>query len=235
MAKQRSILVVDDDAELRELLQQFFQQHDFACSMASCGKELFQTLKEKSIDLVVLDLMLAREDGLELCKKIRKESTVAVIMLTAMKEDSERILGLEYGADDYITKPFNNRELLARVNAVLRRVCPEASSNPIYRFCGFTLDTNKRELVDVDNNEITITSGLYELLLAFLERPQRVLSRDQLLDITRGLQCDPNDRSIDIQLSRLRNKLKATSEVPNILKTIRNEGYMLTCAVEKSQ
>lgn len=235
MDKHRHLLVVDDDEELRELLQMFFTQYNFSCQAVSSGKEMFATLKEKDIDLVILDLMLAREDGLELCKKLRKVSNVPVVMLTAVNTDSERILGLEYGADDYVTKPFNNRELLARVNAILRRVYPAQDEQVIYHFSAWQLDSFTRELMNPQGKLVDLSSGLYELLLAFLEHPQRVLNRDQLLDMTKGRSCEPYDRSIDIQLSRLRTKLSCDESEIKLIKTIRNEGYMLTTNVEKKR
>ena len=229
MDKSKTILVVDDDTELCELLAQFLQQHQYQVLCVHTGSAALKALKEKRIDLVLLDVMLACEDGLEVCKSIRQHSNVPVIMLTGLKSDSEKILGLEYGADDYITKPFNNRELLARIRAVIRRVYPEKDNEPIYQFSGFTLITQSRELLDSKQQPIDITTGLYELLLVFVENAHRILSRDQLMDSLHGRAANSYDRSIDIQLSRLRAKLN--DKDGKLIKTVRNKGYMLVAEV----
>ena len=238
------ILVVDDDREIRDLLAKFLSRHGCRVTAAGGGKEMRRALADWRIDLVVLDLMLPGEDGLTLCRKLRADSALPVIMLTAMREDIDRIVGLEVGADDYLPKPFNPRELLARIRAVLRRagaaaVRPLAASDgevamPLLRFAGWRLDPQGRRLTDAGGADIDLTAGEFDLLLAFAERPGRVLSRDQLLDLTRGREAVPFDRSIDSQVSRLRHKIETDPSRPALIKTVRGGGYVFTPSVERA-
>jgi len=232
-----TILVVDDDPEIRDLLARFLDKHGMETVTAPDGEKALRALKDRNPDLVVLDLMLPGDDGFEICRKVRQVSTVPVIMLTALAEDTDRIVGLELGADDYVTKPFNPRELLARIRAVLRRAAgqpAEEGADARFRFAGWTLDTARRELLDPDGTLVTLTAGEYDLLVAFLEHPRRVLDRDQLLSFTKGRMAQPFDRSVDVQLSRLRRKIEPDPKDPTLIKTVRGGGYQFTPAVERS-
>jgi len=239
MSKSPHILVVDDDREIRSLVAQLLRKHGFRVTDAADGREMTQAMEAGRYDLVVLDLMLPGEDGLSLCRRVRATSSMPIIMLTAMGEDTDRIVGLEMGADDYLAKPFNPRELLARIRAVLRRSggeAPEAlgEEGGLRAFEGWTLDLSKRELRSPDATLVPLTAGEYELLVAIVERPGRVLSRDQLLDLTRGRDAGPFDRSIDVQISRLRRKLEIDPKEPQLIKTVRGGGYVLSCEVARS-
>ena len=233
-----SILIVDDDREIRSLLADYLSKHDYRVDSAKDGTEMMDKLSNGHYDLVVLDLMLPGEDGLSLCRRLRAESSLPVIMLTAMGEETDRIIGLEMGADDYLTKPFNPRELLARIKAVLRRLKGQMMTpinqqeNELY-FEGWRLDLAKRELYNTEGVLISLTAGEFELLAALAQRPQRVLSRDQLLDITKGREALPYDRSIDVQLSRLRRKIERDPKNPTLIKTVRSGGYLFTAEVEQ--
>lgn len=224
------ILVVDDDREIRDLLARFLRRHGFRVTAAADGREMFEALATGRIQLIVLDLMLPGEDGLSLCRRVRGASDVPIVMLTALGEDTDRIVGLEMGADDYLAKPFNPRELLARVRAVLRRA--QSRSEPVQTgrqiaFSGWMLDAGTRGVTAPDGTPVALTAGEFDLLLALAERPGRVLSRDQLLDLTRGREAGPFDRSIDVQVSRLRRKLGEHHMEPELIKTVRGGGYML--------
>jgi two-component system OmpR family response regulator len=228
------LLVVDDDKEIRDLLARFLVKNGYRVTAARDGKEMFAALVEWRIDLVILDLMLPGEDGLSLCRRLRATSRLPVLMLTAKGDEIDRIVGLEVGADDYLPKPFNPRELLARVRAILRR----AGARPVatglsYRFAGFALDPAARRLVDADGGEVPLTGGEYDLLLALIERAGRVLSRDQILDLTRGRAAGPFDRGVDIQISRLRHKIEANPDDPALIKTVRGGGYVFAAPVER--
>lgn len=231
------ILIVDDDAEIRDLLSRFLSKHDFRVTTAKDGREMRQALQDWSFDLVVLDLMMPGEDGLSLCRQVRSESSMPIIMLTAMGEEVDRIIGLEVGADDYMAKPFNPRELAARIKAVLRRSSNGASVEvaedrpPKLSFADFVLDSATRTLHRA-GSDITLTAGEYDLLVAFVDHPRRVLNRDQLLDMARGRAAIPFDRSIDVQVGRLRRKIEADPKNPNLIKTVRGGGYMFTAEVQ---
>lgn len=201
---------------------------------------MYRQLAIKKYDLIVLDIMMPGDDGFTLCQKLRTSSSVPIIMLTAKGEDTDRIVGLEIGADDYLSKPFNPRELLARIKAIFRRVGFDERNDEfedtkpnLFKFSEWTLNTYTRQLFSADKVEIALSSGEFNLLLAFLERPQRVLNRDQLLDVTKNRSAGPYDRSIDIQISRLRQKLEEDPKKPLLFKTIRGGGYMLTATVER--
>jgi two-component system OmpR family response regulator len=240
MAKTPHILVVDDDREIRSLVAQLLRKHGFRVTDAADGREMMQALDGGRFDLAVLDLMLPGEDGLSLCRRVRAGSALPIIMLTAMGEETDRIVGLEMGADDYLPKPFNPRELLARIRAVLRRSSgeapepAEAAGGGLRVFEGWSLDLAKRELRAPDGTLVPLTAGEYDLLAAIVERPGKVLSRDQLLDLTRGRDAAPFDRSVDVQISRLRRKLEPDPKEPLIIKTVRGGGYVFTCEVTRT-
>ncbi|KAB2919982.1 MAG: response regulator [Hyphomicrobiaceae bacterium] len=235
MSPSPRILVVDDDPEIRKLLARYLVQQGFRVELAATVKELEDQLAVHSIDLVVLDVLLPDGSGLDACRTLRaNRSDVPIILLTALKEDVDRIIGLEIGADDYLGKPFNPRELVARIRAVLRRrgTAPSADRRPrLYRFAGFAAEPHTRHVTGPDGEAIDLTGAEFDLLLVFLDRPGRVLSRDQLLDLTHGRDVDALDRSIDVLVSRLRRKLgdQATAQ---LLKTVRNGGYQLVATVE---
>ncbi|MGL4917880.1 MAG: response regulator [Aeromonas allosaccharophila] len=230
------ILVVDDHSEIRDLLKRFLEQHGLRVSCARDGKEMKRLLEEREFDLLVLDLMMPGEDGLTLCRELRVKSNLPIIMLTAMGEETDRIIGLEMGADDYLAKPFNPRELLARIKAVMRRTQTETQPaaetlTRDLRFDRWLLDVNRRELVDEDGVGLSLSTAEFDLLKVFLERPQRVLSRDQLLDLARGREAVAFDRAIDTLVSRLRRKLERDPKNPELIKTIWGGGYMFSADV----
>jgi DNA-binding response OmpR family regulator len=230
------LLLVDDDLEVLALLQKFLQQHGYSVEVAIDGPSLWQALARRAPDLIILDVMLPGDSGLVLCQRLRAEHNVAVIMLTALGEPSDRIVGLELGADDYLTKPFDARELLARVRAVLRRTGESGSTareapRPVLMFADWQLDVARRELRSPENVMIPLSAGEFELLLVFAEHPRRVLTRQQLLDMARGETHDAFDRSIDVQVSRLRRKLESEVTALPMIRTIRNVGYLFTPAV----
>ncbi|QFI56082.1 response regulator [Aeromonas simiae] len=236
--KQESphILVVDDHGEIRDLLKRFLEQHGFRVSVARDGREMKRLLEEREMDLIVLDLMMPGEDGLTLCRELRVKSSIPVIMLTAMGEETDRIIGLEMGADDYLAKPFNPRELLARIKAVMRRTHaePERPTDlpSELRFDRWRLDLNRRELVDEAGVAHSLSTAEFDLLKVFIERPQRVLSRDQLLDLARGREAQAFDRAIDTLVSRLRRKLERDPKNPELIKTIWGGGYLFAAEVQ---
>ncbi|MSO89247.1 MAG: response regulator [Rhodospirillaceae bacterium] len=237
MAALPHILVVDDDGEIRDLLSRFLAKHGFKVTTTGDGRQMAAALDANPIDLVILDLMLPGEDGLSICRGIRQHSAIPIIMLTAMGDDADRIVGLEIGADDYVPKPFNPRELLARVKAVLRRSEGNDRTRGVrggnaYRFEGWILDSMRRELVAPDGRLVNLTGGEFDLLIAFVEHPKRILTRDQILDLTRGRNATPFDRSVDILVSRLRQKIEPDSKEPKFIKTVRAAGYVFAAAVE---
>ena len=230
------ILVVDDHSEIRDLLKRFLEQHGMRVSCARDGKEMKRLLDEREFDLLVLGLMMPGEDGLTLCRELRVKSRLPIIMPTAMGEETDRIIGLEMGADDYLAKPFNPRELLARIKAVMRRTQAEIQPVPEtltrdLRFDRWLLDINRRELVDEEGVGMSLSTAEFDLLKVFLERPQRVLSRDQLLDLARGREAVAFDRAIDTLVSRLRRKLERDPKNPELIKTIWGGGYLFAADV----
>ena len=228
------ILIVDDHREIRELVARVLSKEGFRVSAAADGRAMHKALADGRIDLILLDLMLPGEDGLTLCRSLRAQSDIPIIMLTAKGDEVDRVIGLEMGADDYLPKPFGSRELIARIKAVLRRGGHEraeaalAAKPKFYRFDRWTLDAGARALLRDDGVAISLSTGEYDLLLALVERPQRVLSRDQLLDLARGRSAGAFDRSIDTQISRLRKKIEADPSEPTIIKTVWGGGYTLT-------
>jgi two-component system, OmpR family, response regulator len=238
MSTAAHILVVDDHREVRDLVQRVLQREGFRVSAAGDGRSMRRLLADSRIDLILLDLMLPGEDGLALCRSVRAESRVPIIMLTAKGEEVDRVIGLEMGADDYLPKPFGSRELIARIRAVLRRApYPGEPAQQVrrYRFDRWVLDAERRELLGEDGVSVPLSSGEFDLLLVLVERPQRVLSREQLLDLARGRGAVALDRSIDTQVSRLRRKIELDPAQPQLIKTMWGSGYTFTPAVERLQ
>lgn len=232
------ILVVDDHKEIRDLVGRFLKQHGMRVTTAPDGKSMRKILSEHRINLVVLDLMLPGEDGLTLCRNLRAESSIPVVMLTAMGEETDRIIGLEMGADDYIAKPFNPRELLARIKAVLRRAqsVPEQqrfADETVVEFEQWTFNIAKRQLQTPDGVVNPLSTGEFNLLLTFVHHPGHVLNRDQLIDLTQGRDSTPFDRSIDTQVSRLRKRIEVDPKDPQIIQTVWGGGYVFTPTVKK--
>ena len=230
------VLVVDDDQQIRTGLSRLLRDNGFRVSLAGDGPQLMGALKESKIDLVLLDIMLPGTDGLELCRRLRASQDIPVIMLTAVTANADRVIGLELGADDYICKPFDPRELVARIRSVLRRskalpVGGRPETGPVYVFDDWSLDVVKRMLTSPSGALVDLTTGEFDLLHAFVEFPQRVLTRDQLLDIARGRSSVLFDRSIDVQVSRLRRKIEADPQRPLLIKTVRGGGYLFTAEV----
>jgi two-component system OmpR family response regulator len=237
MERADHVLVVDDDAEIRKLLGEYLQRNGFRVSLATDGREMRRALEQVRPDIVVLDLMLPGQNGLTLCRDLRTTSNLPVIMLTARGEEVERIIGLEMGADDYIAKPFSPRELLARLKTILRRArgfAPGLRAEPQrLRFAGWILDRAARQLIAPDGVVVPLSGAEYKLLCVFVEHPNRVLDRNQLMDLTVGRDGTPSDRSIDVQVSRLRMRLRDDAREPRIIKTVRSEGYVLAAVVER--
>ncbi len=232
------ILVVDDDREIRDLLARFLERNRFRVTAVRDAREARRAWPANHFQLVVLDLMLPGEGGLELSRWMRAQSDVPIVMLTAMGEETDRIIGLELGADDYVPKPFNPRELLARIRAVLRRTAERSDRRPAsqsgeWRFAGWTLEPARRRLLNPDKVEVPLTGGEYDLLMALVERANRVLTRDMLLDLLRGRQAGPFDRAIDVAVSRLRRKLDDDGRQAQLIKTVRGGGYVLAADVER--
>lgn len=232
------ILVVDDDREIRDLLSRFLERHQIRVTAVRDAREARRAWPAGHYQLVVLDLMLPGESGLDFARWLRSQSEVPIVMLTAMGEETDRIIGLELGADDYVPKPFNPRELLARIRAVLRRsgdgggIRTEPGARSL-RFAGWTLEPARRRLLNAEGAETALTGGEYDLLLALVERANRVLTRDMLLDLLRGRQAGPFDRAIDVAISRLRRKLEDDGRNAQLIKTVRGGGYVLAATVER--
>ena len=232
------ILIVDDDPEIRTRLGKFLRDHGLGIVEASGGSEIEAALQRQRIDLMVLDVMMPGDDGLTLCRRLRADNNIPIILLTALSSDTDRIVGLEIGADDYVTKPFNPRELLARIRALIRRagMAPNArplrAAPPVYRFADWRLDINRRSLLSPDGHLVVLTSSEFDLLAVFAENPQRTLSRDKLLEFLHGRVSRQFDRSIDVHISRLRRKIEPDPSSPTLIKTIRNEGYFFTPDVD---
>jgi two-component system OmpR family response regulator len=239
MSDPARILLVDDDRELRDLVSRLLERHGYQVLASKDSREMALALGRTKPDLLILDVMLPGKDGLQICREVREESHVPILMLTAMGDEADRVIGLEMGADDYLAKPFSPRELLARVRALLRRVDYMKSSleaprnaSRVLKFAGWKLDLGRRRLESPDGLLVGLTSGEFDMLVAFVEHPQRVLSRDQLLDLTRGRDSSPFDRSIDVQVSRLRRKIEPDPKSPSMIVTVRGDGYEFTQPVE---
>ncbi len=241
MADTPLIAVVEDDPEIRTLVRDYLSREGFDVRACDGGAALDAVLAETPVDLVILDLMMPGEDGLSICRRLSPD--LPVIILSAKGEDIDRIIGLEVGADDYVPKPFNPRELCARVRAVLRRRVQggarpadgEGSGGEVYRFENWRLDVDGRSLIDPTGASVPLSGGEFTLLVAFARHPRRTLSRDQLLDWTRGSDAAPVDRAIDVQLSRLRRKLNDDPRAPRLIKTVRGDGYMFAAEVVREQ
>lgn len=238
MENSAHILVVDDHHDIRDLLSKYLTKNGFRVSEADGGTKMRQVLKTAAIDLIVLDVMMPGEDGLTLCRHVRENENIPVILLTALGEETDRIVGLEIGADDYVTKPFNPRELLARIKSVLRRAHAIPRQEQVeddaemMKFDGWTLQIHQRELISPAGVTVPLSAADYRLLVTFLKRPTIVLSRDQLLDLTSGRTAQIFDRSIDNQVSRLRKKIEEDPKTPKLIKTVRGGGYVFTAKVE---
>jgi two-component system, OmpR family, response regulator len=238
MSTADHILVVDDDTEIRALLQEYLSQQGFRVTAVRDGRDMEQAMEDVRFDLVVLDLMLPGEDGVSLCRKLRTRSTLPVIMLTARGEEADRIAGLETGADDYLPKPFNPRELLARIKSVLRRartLPAELTPDEVreFRFGGWRLATPTRQLLSPDGVVVPLSGAEYRLLCIFLQHPNVVLNREQLTEMLRGRELAmPFDRSIDVQVSRLRQRLRDDGHEPGFIRSVRGEGYVFAQTVE---
>jgi len=235
--RQDHVLIVDDDAEIRALLGEYLRKQGYRTTAVADGRALRAAIDRSRPDLVILDVMLPGEDGLTLCRDLRARSGIPIIMLTARGEETDRIVGLELGADDYVSKPFNPRELLARVKSVLRRArsLPEnlqPREVPSYRFAGWTLDPATRNLTAPDRVVIPLSGTEFRLLRVFLDHPNRVLTRDQLIDLMLSRDATPFDRAIDVQVSRLRQRLRDDAREPTLIKTVRGQGYVFAAALD---
>jgi two-component system, OmpR family, response regulator len=231
MEKQDRIFIVEDDPEIRQLLRDYLEQNGFDAVACNGGTEMDRKLAELGEPaLIVLDLMMPGEDGLSICRRLRATTNIPLLMLTAKADEVDRIVGLEMGADDYLAKPFNPRELLARVRAIIRRAEAKPAKTDQLQIGALTMDRSMRSIRAGEGNEIVLTSSEFDLLECFVTRPGRILSRDQLMDLTRGRQSDAFDRTIDVQLSRLRKKIETDGQP--MFKTIRNQGYVLIAAVK---
>jgi two-component system OmpR family response regulator len=240
MTNQEHVLIVDDDAEIRSLLREYLGENGYRVTVAADGKGLWAALKTASPDLIVLDLMLPGDDGISLCRALRAQSDVPIIMLTARGEETDRIVGLELGADDYVSKPFNPRELLARMKSVLRR----AKSLPAnlrrdearaFRFAGWTLEVATRNLTAPEGVVVPLSGTEFKLLRILLDHPGRVLTRDQLVELMMSRDAGPFDRALDVQISRLRHRLGEDAKDPAIIKTVRGQGYVLAAHVDSER
>lgn len=232
MSGKTHILVVDDEASLREPLAEYLVKQGFKIQQAADASEARSLLNAFDFDIILLDIMMPGEDGLSFCRFVRERTEIPVIFISAKTEETERIIGLELGADDYVTKPFSPRELVARIKVILRRVKTGSISNTgspgdIYQFSGWTLKTDQRTLIDAEGVAVPLSSGEYQMLLALLARAGQVLNRDQLLDLTQGREAHAFDRAVDNQISRLRRKIEADPKKPEIVKTVWGGGYVL--------
>jgi two-component system OmpR family response regulator len=232
------ILVVDDDPDLRELVLDYLSSHEMRVSTAASGAEMFARFDSEAIDLVLLDLKLPGEDGMQLARQLRERATVPIVLLTGRNEEADRVMGLELGADDYVTKPFSPRELLARVRAVLRRYQVQATlperdnTRRAFRFSGWELNLRTRRLLAPDGSSVELSKGEFSLLSALCRAPQRVLTRDQLLSMSRLHEAEVYDRTVDVQIRRLRFKVEADATKPSLIVTERGAGYRLASEVE---
>lgn len=226
------ILIVEDDKDIGLLVAKYLKANEMRVSIAENGRAMDRVLSDTRISLIVLDRMLPGEDGLSICRRLRAGSDIPIIILTAQADEVERIVGLEMGADDYLGKPFNPRELLARIRAVLRRrddaKVATGTAKKAYRFAGWSLDGTMRRLYDPKGARVELTGAEFEVLLVFCERPGRTLSRDQIIDLTQGREAAPSERSVDILISRLRRKLERDPKDPELLQTIRSSGYLFS-------
>jgi two-component system, OmpR family, response regulator len=232
------VLLVEDDSAIARMLSEILADNGFAARAVSSALEMDRILERDDVDLIVLDVMLPGEDGFAICRRLRAASNVPIIMLTALGEEVDRIVGLEIGADDYVTKPFNSRELVARIRALMRRCRAGAAAAGArlgpFHFAGWRVDPAERQLYSPDGVRVTTTSAEFDLLLAFCQNPGRVLSREQLLDLTHGGLAGPIERSVDVHVSRIRQKIESDPRDPTLIKTVRLGGYVFTPGVEAS-
>lgn len=238
MSESRHILIVDDDRDIRTLLGDYLQKNGYRVTVVADGKAMRRAMEQSHFDLIVLDLMLPGEDGLKLTRELRAHSQIPILMLTALGEEIDRIVGLEVGADDYLSKPFSPRELVGRIKAILRRTAhmprdPVQSTAISYRFGDWTLDVMSRSLIHADGSEHALSGAEFRLLAILLAHPTRVLSRSQLMELLRGRDIDPFDRSVDVRISRLRQVLGEDARSPKIIKTVYGEGYVIGVPVEQ--
>lgn len=238
MSIPRHILVVDDDADLRQMVADYLNDYELRVTGAADGPAMREAIAREVVDLVLLDLKLPSEDGMNLARELRETSSVPIIILTGRKDDVDRIMGLELGADDYLTKPFNLRELLARIRAILRRTQThpvaqvEGRAPHAFRFSGWELDLRSRRLTSNEGERVDLTHAEFALLGAFLGAPERILSREQLLELSRGNDENVFDRSIDVQILRLRRKIESDPSRPQLIRTERGAGYFFNSQVE---
>jgi len=236
MEPETCIAIVEDDAEIGALVAGLLRREGFDAEVCRTGEAFDRLRARRRVDLAILDVMLPGEDGYSICRRLRAEGEVPVLMVTAKGDDIDRIVGLEIGADDYLPKPFNPRELVARVRAILRRTRPtnrvaSVAAIEIFRFAGFTLDVDSRALSNPDGIPVELTGGEFDLLVSLIQHPRRVLNRDQLLDWTRGRNAAPFDRSIDVQIGRLRKKLGSHPAGADLIKTVRGGGYVFAATI----
>lgn len=236
---QSHILIVDDDADIRQMLTEYFSENGLRVSTAQTGAAMAKILADAAIDLIVLDLRLAGEDGMALARTLRGESAIPIIMLTGIRDEADRVMGLELGADDYLTKPFSPRELLARIRTVLRRASAATPAQTrdgeirAFRFAGFELNLRTRRLLNKDGKRIELSNGEFNLLSALLASAQRVLTRDQLIEASRVFDNEVYDRAIDVQILRLRRKIEPDASKPTYIVTERGVGYSFSASVDK--
>jgi len=231
------LLVVDDEGEIADSIVRYFGKYGFRVSTAGDGAAMREIVQREAVDVILLDLGLPREDGFELTRWLRERWRGAIIIVTGRGDSVDRVVGLELGADDYVTKPFDLRELLARVRSVLRRTVPAPASSPAspsYAFSGFRLDLDRRSLTDASGTEVPLTSGEFDLLCVLIRHPNRVLSRDAIMDEMHGRASGPFDRAIDVQIGRLRRKIEADSSNPQLIKSVRNVGYLFAARVDRT-
>ncbi|WP_457798247.1 response regulator [Methylocystis sp. S23] len=239
MSNRSAVLLVEDDAEIGELISRYLGNHGMEVTRLANGEGLDAKLASGAFDLLILDLNLPGEDGFSICRRVRAAHDIPIIIVTAQGEDVDKILGLEIGADDYVVKPFNSRELLARIRAVLRRAEPQSraggvSQSQSFQFLGWRVNLLSREVVSPSGMKVAMTGAEFDLLHAFCENPNRVLTRDQLINMTHGPTAGPYERSIDVLISRLRQKLEKDPKNPAMIQTVRSEGYMLSAPVSRA-
>ena len=236
-ASDARILLVEDESEIAQILTTALEESGFSVIAVRSAGEMDSVLGKEHVDVAVLDVMLPGEDGFSICRRLRSASTLPIIMLTALGDEIDRVVGLEVGADDYVTKPFSSRELIARIRALLRRARDtrpaEVDSSHIFHFAGWTLDPSHRELIDSHGTHVTLTSAEFDLLLSFCQRPRQILSREQLLELTRCGHAGPIERSIDVHVSRIRQKIELDPRDPTLIKTVRLGGYLFTASVQR--
>jgi two-component system phosphate regulon response regulator OmpR len=236
------VLVVDDEARVRKMLTDYLEEQNIRVSAAANGAEMWTCLKQSTVDVVLLDLVMPGEDGITLAGELKRQTDVGIIMLSGRSDVVDRVVGLEVGADDYLTKPFHLREVLARIKSVVRRSRASPSSTAaksepagkVLRFAGWTLHVDQRRLVGADGREVPLTTGEFNLLAAFAEHPNRVLDRDMLMDLAKGRQWDAFDRSIDSQVARLRKKIESDPASPTLIRSVRGAGYLFAATVERA-